>query len=404
MDFRFDVTQVLRKRISVFTADSLPRHPALLERVMEIIDELGVSSAKAQGLRGPVTTSTKLCASPTHRVYLMKHEVPIDPPPPLPDPALEYEGLSDAPPRMVRRKRPLVIGMIKVGVKNLFLVDEYGRQLQISPLCVLDFYIHEDYQRRGCGRELFDYMLTIEMQRPGHLAYDRPSPKLLGFLRKHYGLIDYIQQPNNFVVYKEYGLAFLHIVLFPVKTAQAAQPLQNLYLHQLRKPRLHRHQPAHGRSQISVVNPARAPAEQAPAGETRHILRLSATPPQAHERRRCEEEEEEEEAQEQEEEERPALWPCERFHRRKSEAISFPPPEPPQTIDENTRLPALSQPSATAAANGYGTGIAGLTSLPLLGGPTTQTPRSVLQGRNCEGLTRTILTVTLLLVAQQQQG
>ncbi|KAJ3160407.1 Alpha-tubulin N-acetyltransferase 1 [Geranomyces michiganensis] len=211
MDFKFEVSQVLRKRISVFTADSLPRHPALLERVMEIIDELGVASAKAQGLRGPVTTSTKLCASPTHRVYLMKHEAPIEPPPPLPDPAFEYQGLSDAPPRMVRRKRSLVIGMIKVGIKNLFLVDEYGRQLQISPLCVLDFYIHENYQRKGCGRELFDYMLTIEMQRPGHLAYDRPSPKLLGFLRKHYGLVDYIPQPNNFVVYKEYGLAFLHI-------------------------------------------------------------------------------------------------------------------------------------------------------------------------------------------------
>eukprot|EP00961_Rhodomonas_salina_P010200 137123-Rhodomonas_salina.3 len=34
------------------------------------------------------------------------------------------------------------------------------------------------------------------------LGYDRPSPKLLGFLRKHFNLSEYDPQPNNFVVYK----------------------------------------------------------------------------------------------------------------------------------------------------------------------------------------------------------
>jgi hypothetical protein len=29
------------------------------------------------------------------------------------------------------------------------LQDEYGRQLQINPICVLDFYIHESVQREG---------------------------------------------------------------------------------------------------------------------------------------------------------------------------------------------------------------------------------------------------------------
>ncbi|KAI8918282.1 touch receptor neuron protein Mec-17-domain-containing protein [Powellomyces hirtus] len=208
MEFKFDISSVLRKPISVFTADSLPRHPALLERVIEVIDELGVASAKAQGLRGPVTTSHKLRANPTHRVYVMKSNEPGNSPPS--DPSPDYPDYHDGP-RSKKRRGSAAIGIVKVGIKSLFLVDEYGRHLQVSPLCVLDFYVHEDFQRQGCGRKLFDYMLTIEMQRPGHLAYDRPSPKLTAFLKKHYGLSEYIHQPNNFVVYKEYGLACLHI-------------------------------------------------------------------------------------------------------------------------------------------------------------------------------------------------
>jgi alpha-tubulin N-acetyltransferase 1 len=35
-------------------------------------------------------------------------------------------------------------------------------------------------------------MLRQEMIRPEKLAYDRPSPKLLGFLKKHYNLKNYI--------------------------------------------------------------------------------------------------------------------------------------------------------------------------------------------------------------------
>merc|ERR1719269_479186 len=39
---------------------------------------------------------------------------------------------------------------------------------------------------------------------PEKLAYDRPSPKLLGFLRKHFGLSRYVPQANNFVVFDAY--------------------------------------------------------------------------------------------------------------------------------------------------------------------------------------------------------
>ncbi len=47
-------------------------------------------------------------------------------------------------------------------------------------------------------------MLATEKAVPKSLAYDRPSPKLLGFLRKHYGLTRYVPQNNNYVVYDDY--------------------------------------------------------------------------------------------------------------------------------------------------------------------------------------------------------
>lgn len=40
-------------------------------------------------------------------------------------------------------------------------------------------------------------MLEAEQQSAEQLGYDRPSNKLLGFLRKHYGLASYVPQPNN---------------------------------------------------------------------------------------------------------------------------------------------------------------------------------------------------------------
>ncbi len=50
-------------------------------------------------------------------------------------------------------------------------------------------------------------MLVCEKIQPAKLAYDRPSPKLLAFLKKHYGLVDYVPQNNNFVVYNQYFAA-----------------------------------------------------------------------------------------------------------------------------------------------------------------------------------------------------
>ena len=45
-------------------------------------------------------------------------------------------------------------------------------------------------------------MLEQEGVHPSKLAIDRPSEKLVGFLRKHYTLNRTIPQMNNFVVYE----------------------------------------------------------------------------------------------------------------------------------------------------------------------------------------------------------
>ncbi len=47
-------------------------------------------------------------------------------------------------------------------------------------------------------------MLEQEQAQPARLAYDRPSPKLIGFLKKHYGLVEFVPQNNNFVVFNQY--------------------------------------------------------------------------------------------------------------------------------------------------------------------------------------------------------
>jgi hypothetical protein len=53
-------------------------------------------------------------------------------------------------------------------------------------------------------QDIFDYFLKHENKSPDKLAYDRPSEKLIGFLRKHFGLNKFIPQNNNYVVFNDY--------------------------------------------------------------------------------------------------------------------------------------------------------------------------------------------------------
>ncbi|CEM38491.1 unnamed protein product [Vitrella brassicaformis CCMP3155] len=142
------------------------------DHVRSVVDRLGEASARAQGLKVPITSYVKMLSTDT-RMYCK-----------------------------VEANRAL--GFIKVGRKKLFIRDPLGNMREMEPLCVLDFYVHESCQRSGHGKALFDHMLREESHAPAKLAYDRPSPKLINFLARHYGLRQYTQQGNNFVVYHRY--------------------------------------------------------------------------------------------------------------------------------------------------------------------------------------------------------
>eukprot|EP00775_Hariotina_reticulata_P004091 gene4091-4338_t len=148
-------------------------------KLRNVLEEFGQRSAAAQGLRAPITDIYRLRSS-DQRLYL--HMAPAT----------------------VTSSSCTVLGGLKIGRKKLFLHRVNGAIAEVKPLCVLDFYVHESYQRQGVGKALFEYMLAAEGQTPEQLGYDRPSPKLLAFLRKHYHLSSYVPQTNNFVVYEQY--------------------------------------------------------------------------------------------------------------------------------------------------------------------------------------------------------
>ncbi|XP_063584857.1 alpha-tubulin N-acetyltransferase-like isoform X2 [Penaeus indicus] len=185
MEFRFDVERLLPDEITRVDNslilrgwNSSTRNRLEYQELYQIINAIGEASSFAQGLNNVITTSDKLQNS-DHFLYLMKE---ID------------DSIGQT----------LVVGMLKIGRKKLFLLNQDQRTKECAPLCVLDFYIHESRQRRGYGRRLFDYMLREQNVRPEHMAVDKPSDKFLAFLRKHYGLSRTIPQINNFVVFDSF--------------------------------------------------------------------------------------------------------------------------------------------------------------------------------------------------------
>jgi len=148
----------------------------LQQRVNDILDTMGNASARAQGLKASITSGSRLRTQSEHVAFIL-----ID--------RASNDGLGS------------VVGLLKVGKKNLFLLDGNGGQNEVYPLCVLDFYVHESRQRSGCGKNLFEYMLQDQKATPKFMAIDRPSPKLLAFLRKYYGLAKSIPQVNNYVIF-----------------------------------------------------------------------------------------------------------------------------------------------------------------------------------------------------------
>ncbi|XP_026155940.1 alpha-tubulin N-acetyltransferase 1 isoform X2 [Mastacembelus armatus] len=185
MEFSFDINYLFSERVTVLDQTLVPcrksaGRPDLQAHVAKVIDELGIASAKAQQLTAPVTSASKMQAQ-RHQLYLLKD--------------CKSNGGSG-----------VVVGFLKVGYKKLFLLDLQGVHIEAEPLSVLDFYIVENLQRHGYGLELFDFMLKHKNLEPVMMAYDRPSPKLLSFLAKHYCLTQSVPQVNNFVVFEGFFL------------------------------------------------------------------------------------------------------------------------------------------------------------------------------------------------------
>eukprot|EP01028_Stygiella_incarcerata_P011396 TRINITY_DN643_c0_g1_i1.p1 TRINITY_DN643_c0_g1~~TRINITY_DN643_c0_g1_i1.p1 ORF type:complete len:392 (-),score=69.96 TRINITY_DN643_c0_g1_i1:1283-2458(-) len=176
MEFPFGLRDLFREDITRWDETSMETlrrtAPTRFQNLLHVIDELGAASAKAQRLPVPITGGYKLLSS-GHVAYIAVNG-------------------------------PQVLGLLKIGVKNLFIRNEHGAFNEITPMCVLDFYVEESFQRKGIGKLLFEYMLEVESQKPHMMGYDRPSPKFIGFLRKHYGLVKFVPQSNNFVVFNAY--------------------------------------------------------------------------------------------------------------------------------------------------------------------------------------------------------
>ena len=146
--------------------------PGYLIYVKEILDKMGELSSKSQGLSTIITNTSKFFPS---------------------DDTL-----------IIKAEKNKVYGYVKVGPKRLFLRDRLFNYHERKTLCVLDFYVYETEQRKGVGKEIFDYMLNFERTYPYLLAYDRPTLRLLSFLKKNYRLDNYITQNNSFIIFDNF--------------------------------------------------------------------------------------------------------------------------------------------------------------------------------------------------------
>ena len=176
MQFNFDCEEILdcnQNGYSILEGachNNIP--PGYKAYIKEILDKMGELSSKSQNLLVNVTT--------TNRFFPSDHTL------------------------IIKADKNKVLGYIKVGPKRLFLRDRICNYHERKTLCVLDFYIYDTEQRKGLGKEIFFFFLNYKKINPVELAYDRPTLRFLAFLKRNYGLENYIQQENNFTIYDEF--------------------------------------------------------------------------------------------------------------------------------------------------------------------------------------------------------
>ena len=202
MEFNFDCVQSLgcdENGFAILEGSYQNRIvPGYILFVKEILNSMGEASSRAQQLNTIITSA--------HKFFISNHRI------------------------FIKAEQNKVLGFLKVGSKKLFLRDRNYNYHEVNALCVLDFYVYETAQRRGIGKQLFDYMLKFEKKIPTELAYDRPSPKLLSFLKKYFGLCDFIQQSNNYVVFDDFFslISSKNNVTYDNDTNRAIKNLTNL--------------------------------------------------------------------------------------------------------------------------------------------------------------------------------
>jgi len=180
MELAFDLSSVFGDEPLVrLDSVALRRlNPRRCWAVQKLINDMGLLSSEAQGLRRVLTSYEKLIDAEDEQVlYVLWKHNPTNP------------------------RASLVVGMLKVGRKHLYLCDGQLRCFEGNPLCILDFYVFDCLQRQGHGHLLYDFMLQQEGVSPDAVAIDKPSESLLSFYAKHYSLVDPIWQNTNFVVY-----------------------------------------------------------------------------------------------------------------------------------------------------------------------------------------------------------
>jgi hypothetical protein len=98
---------------------------------MSIVDDLGYASAKAQSLRGPITTLMKLKAQPDQRLYVMREDIHtknmniLRTETSRGDLYMFASGGLAGYKDLVNDGKYSIVGMIKIGYKSLFVVVKY---------------------------------------------------------------------------------------------------------------------------------------------------------------------------------------------------------------------------------------------------------------------------------------
>lgn len=157
---------------AVLTPRMVQKAPADL---ISLINEIGYSSSKAQGLSHTITTFSSFASSDNNKLYIL----------------LDDDGTK-------------VLGFVKAGPRHLFLWDPAGVQFEMNPICLLDFFTFQTEQRKGYGRKMIDKMLSDYDLLMQQVPIDRPSSLCLKFMKKHFGLSEYVPQNNNFVVFNQF--------------------------------------------------------------------------------------------------------------------------------------------------------------------------------------------------------